>query len=192
MAAKKTPGERLVKSVTTLRDRLRDGSSRRRPPTRLPENCRNDLDGMGLPFIRNAVCALSLRRLATCVARDVWELPRLRTDAEAREASKLVLRSFQASQEGFSKAFGPVATLRAMAAQGFWSEVRSPFMREPGGTLDTGWWVGFTPLGTTGFNGRPDFAASGPNFAIAAARAAVIAMKCRRLLNSMEATDAHG
>ena len=41
----------------------------------------------------------------------------------------------------------------AMERRGFWCEMRTPFM-EPGG--DDGYWTGFTPHGTSGWNGRPD------------------------------------
>ena len=40
-----------------------------------------------------------------------------------------------------------------MERRGFWCEMRTPFM-EPGG--DDGYWAGFTPHSTSGWNGRPD------------------------------------
>ena len=41
----------------------------------------------------------------------------------------------------------------AMERRGYWCEMRTPFM-EPGG--DDGYWAGFTPHSTSGWNGRPD------------------------------------
>lgn len=40
-----------------------------------------------------------------------------------------------------------------MERRGYWCQMRTPFS-EPKG--DDGYWVGFTPHGTTGWNGRPD------------------------------------
>jgi hypothetical protein len=63
----------------------------------------------------------------------------------------------------------PVDALHAaemMHARGYWLELHSPFMAE-----DTEWWAGFTPLATTGFNGRPDHTARGATPALAICRA---------------------
>ena len=53
-------------------------------------------------------------------------------------------------------------------ARGYWLRLVSPF--QPGQP----WWAGFTPLGVTGWNGRPDYEASGPTPMVAICRAALL------------------
>lgn len=48
--------------------------------------------------------------------------------------------------------------LERMQDLGFWCQERTPFTPEEGL-----YWCGFTPHGTTGFNGVPDFWTSAPN-----------------------------
>ncbi len=46
------------------------------------------------------------------------------------------------------------AMLATMTERGWWAQIKTPFQpASDGGDL---YWVGFTPLGTTGWNGRPD------------------------------------
>lgn len=47
------------------------------------------------------------------------------------------------------------AMLAEMTRRGWWAAIKTPFSpgESPNGHL---YWVGFTPLGTTGWNGRPD------------------------------------
>lgn len=43
--------------------------------------------------------------------------------------------------------------VEAMAQRGFWCQMRTPFQAGEDGD---GYWAGFTPHGTTGWNGKPD------------------------------------
>lgn len=56
-----------------------------------------------------------------------------------------------------------------MWQRGLWCQMRNPFTR------DDEYWCGFTPLGTTGWNGRPDYRASAPTLPLAICRAALAA-----------------
>lgn len=53
-----------------------------------------------------------------------------------------------------------------------WLLVKSPFMAgldaKRVGPFDDAWWVGFTPSGISGRNGRPDYYGTGPTFQEAA------------------------
>ena len=58
-----------------------------------------------------------------------------------------------------------------MEARGYWLRLISPFQAgEP-------WWAGFTPLGTSGWNGRPDYEASGPTPMVAICRAVLLTIR---------------
>ncbi len=57
-----------------------------------------------------------------------------------------------------------------MITQGLWWQIRSPFYEgQP-------WHAGLTPFRTTGWNGRPDWRASGKTEAIACCRAALMTL----------------
>lgn len=58
-------------------------------------------------------------------------------------------------------------------ANGMWVLIKSPFGGEGPeakrvGPYGYAWWVGFTPFGVSGWNGRPDYYGTGPTFADAA------------------------
>ena len=57
----------------------------------------------------------------------------------------------------------------AMNERGYWAQMRSPFGT---GENNDGWWCGFTPHGSTGWNGRPDHWTSAPTLPLAICRAA--------------------
>ena len=59
-----------------------------------------------------------------------------------------------------------------MHRRGFWMELRSSFDRDGGKHYD-GWWGGFTPHLTTGWNGRPDHSTQGATAAAAICLAAL-------------------
>lgn len=62
-----------------------------------------------------------------------------------------------------------------MEMHGFFLTLKSPWVMNPYLlTGDAAWWAGFTPHGTSGFNGMPDYYASGPSGPIAVARAAAL------------------
>lgn len=46
------------------------------------------------------------------------------------------------------------ALLAELTRRGWWVEIRTPF--QPGTQAGALYWAGLTPLGTTGWNGRPD------------------------------------
>ena len=50
---------------------------------------------------------------------------------------------------------------------GWWLDLRSPFLE-----TESDWFAGFTPLGTSGWNGRPDHVAANDNPATAICEAA--------------------
>lgn len=66
--------------------------------------------------------------------------------------------------------------IREMREHGYWCEMRSPWTTDD----DAQWWAGFTPHGTTGWNGRPDHWHSGDTLSEAVCRAAVAAMLERK------------
>lgn len=51
--------------------------------------------------------------------------------------------------------------VEAMRRRGFWCQMRTPF-GTPEQKLDDGCWAGFTPHGTSGWNGKPDNWTSAP------------------------------
>ena len=58
-----------------------------------------------------------------------------------------------------------------MQRRGYWLRLISPF--QPGQP----WWAGFTSLGASGWNGRPDYEASGPTPMVAICRAALLTIR---------------
>ena len=77
-----------------------------------------------------------------------------------------------AFQAHFESWYGIGLAVEAMDKRGMWCQIKSPF------ELGSDWWAGFTPHGTTGWNGKPDFRGNNqkPWFAVyEAARKAVTA-----------------
>ncbi len=57
-----------------------------------------------------------------------------------------------------------------MEQRGYWCQMRTPFQAPPDGD---GHWAGFTPHGTSGWNGRPDHWTSAETLPLAICRAAL-------------------
>lgn len=57
---------------------------------------------------------------------------------------------------------------RHLSEKGFWMELSSPFDK------NEKWWAGFTPHSTSGWNGRPDYAAFGETAPEAICKAALM------------------
>jgi hypothetical protein len=64
--------------------------------------------------------------------------------------------------------------VEAMAARGFWCQMRTPFRA---GADGDGYWAGFTPHSTTGWNGRPDHWTSAETLPLAICLAALKAVE---------------
>lgn len=64
------------------------------------------------------------------------------------------------------------AVVMAMEARGYWCQMRTPFMPPQG----DGYWAGFTPHATTGWNGTPDHWTSAETLPLAICRAALAAL----------------
>lgn len=64
--------------------------------------------------------------------------------------------------------------VESMQAKGWWLVLKSPFV------LGEPYYAGFTPLGTSGWNGRPDFGASGDDAPHAVCLAALLALEATR------------
>lgn len=63
-----------------------------------------------------------------------------------------------------------------MEQRGFWCQMRTPFGI---GKDDDGYWAGFTPHQTTGWNERPDHNTSAPTLPLAICRAALKTIYCQ-------------
>lgn len=61
--------------------------------------------------------------------------------------------------------------VEAMQQRGFWCQIRTPFMADEGL-----YWAGFTPQGTSGWNGTPDNWTGAPRLSIAVCVAALAAL----------------
>jgi len=74
--------------------------------------------------------------------------------------------------------------IRRMGELGFHARVKSPF------TEQSPWTAGFTPLGTSGFNGRPDHEASANSPGVAVAAAALDAVGVPvKLIEDLEGSE---
>jgi hypothetical protein len=65
---------------------------------------------------------------------------------------------------------GPV--LRRMRELGWWAELKTPFGASP----DSLAWAGFTPLGVSGWDGRPDYEVGDLTLPLAVCKAALLAV----------------
>lgn len=136
------------------------------------------IDGLGIDSVRRRVDRLSLDGLAKRVASDVYR--QKVDDPKHVSITRCVLHSFRDDEDDFSRGFGPIAVMRAMEVHGYHCTIKSPFIcrrsnKERGACQ---WVAGFTPSGTSGWNGRSDYLAFGDSLAIAVARAAVFTMAC--------------
>lgn len=61
--------------------------------------------------------------------------------------------------------------VEAMEARGMWCQMRTPFE----GENSDGYWAGFTPHSTTGWNGKPDHWTQADDMALAICRASLAA-----------------
>jgi hypothetical protein len=91
-----------------------------------------------------------------------WELDRL--IGRLIFATETRLRSFRTM-------IGAGILLTYQQDRGYWAQIRTPFVT---GDL---YWAGFTPLGATGWNGVPDYYASGPTLPLAVCYAALLSTR---------------
>lgn len=91
---------------------------------------------------------------------------------EARKGSHWNYRDFDTLPHYSTDHNLAFQVVEVMERRGYWCQMRTPFM-EPG--RQDGYWCGFTPHGTSGWNGTPDHWTSAPTLAEAICRAA---LKC--------------
>ena len=112
----------------------------------------------------------------------------MKTELDTTKPSR-VFDAWIASRLGI-RGFIPKFTLHISVAfqlvhkmhdRGYWAQMRSPFGT---GENNDGWWCGFTPHQSTGWNGRPDHWTSAPTLPLAICQAAY------KTLTEQEATDA--
>ncbi len=102
----------------------------------------------------------------------------LQRDAARADRSRLGAPTKRAAVPRYSDPEAdPMPILRRMQELGWWASLKTPFLESSESEI---WWAGFTPRGTSGWNGRPDHEVGDVSLPLAVCKAAVLAVMSKQ------------